>query len=267
MGLLKRLHLKGLRIQKKLRQLGRRPGEYERLVMILGCQKSGATTLLTMFEYDHRTEIFGEDSVLTGEEAERLRLRPIPEVLEILKDVKAPLVLIEPKVESHRAIELLDALPRSRIIWILRDYRSWLEAHLQRFSSQNRYLKILLERSGDWRAEGTSEQVRSLVREFYTPDLSRENCAAIIWYARNVLFFEQGLDRDERVTIVRYESLVQDPTGTLNRVYRVLGLEPAPVAAAKVVRGRTIGMPNEIELNPTINGHCAALQEKFDRLR
>lgn len=238
--------------------------EYERLAVILGCQKSGASTLLNMFEYDRRVEVFGEDTAITGDGKDRLRLRPVPEVLDILKRADAPLVLIEPKVESHRAAELLNTLPRSRVLWMLRDYRIWLDAYLGRWTGQSQYLRIFLEHPNDWRGEGASEQTRDFVRRFYTPGLSRADCSALIWYTRNILFFEQGLDFDERVFVVKYESLVKEANDTLAQIYGFLGIAPSVGKAAKVVRGRTIGRPSTITLDPDIEDQCAALLEKFN---
>lgn len=246
---------------KKMRQrLFLRSEEYCWFVSVLGCQKSGASTLLNLLERDIRTRIFRESSIFTETGQRRLRLRPIPKVLDLLSRQPVPLVFAEPKVESHRANELLERIPRTRVIWMTRGYRSWIREHLQRRSGQKRYLDVMLRDPGDWRYEAASDHVRRFVLEHYHEGCSREDCTAMIWYCRNVLFLEQNLPSDDRALLIRCEELLSDSSAVVGRVYRFLGLAEPPIRRLKVETRGFDTSKDEIRISAPLEAACASLE-------
>ena len=54
-------------------------------------------------------------------------------------------------------------------------------------------------RMAGWRGRGMSDETWQLVRKFDDPNLNEATGAALQWYCRNILDFEQHLENDQRV--------------------------------------------------------------------
>jgi hypothetical protein len=86
-----------------------------------------------------------------------------------------------------------------------------------------------------------------------------------MWYYRNQLFFEQGFDRDPRVLLVRYESLVTQPEPEFQRIFMFLGIGYRPWHSRKVV-AHSIRKARIPEIEPPVRALCDGMTEQFDRL-
>ena len=52
--------------------------------------------------------------------------------------------------------------------------------------------------------------------------MNKHDAAALFWFARNQLFFEQGLHQHPRVTMLRYEDFATDPPKAIEQIYHHL---------------------------------------------
>ncbi len=93
-----------------------------------------------------------------------------------------------------------------------------------------RQLRAAMEAPGAGRCAATGADApcqpatRELLAALYRPDASEAEGAAIMWFYRNALFFEQQLAADPRVRVVFYEDLVRHPWREVAAVYDFLGL-------------------------------------------
>jgi len=207
---------RGRRIRKALRRQAAGPtGATPDIVLIFGCQRSGTTMLLDIFDQDLDAMIYRDVGRLTTEDIETsIRLNSLDSVEREFVRCKAPLVVAKPIVESQRSQEILDRFPSARGIWIYRDYRAVAASDLKLFGEDNgiRNLKAIVDGSlKNWRAEGVSREVRATVTSHWSPNMNPYDAAAIFWYARNSLFFEQHLETHNRVQLLRYEDFVRTP--------------------------------------------------------
>ena len=69
-----------------------------------------------------------------------------------------------------------------------------------RFGDRNgiKNLRSIAEGSRNWRAEGASDHVQSIVRDRFAESMNPWDAAALFWWARNMLYFERSLDPAER---------------------------------------------------------------------
>ena len=236
----------------------------KRILLIFGCQRSGTSLLSRLCGNDLRTLNLSEDNCLTGTAESRLRLRPLAEVHETIHRIRFPFVIVKPLVESQNALRILSALPRSKAIWMFRSYKDVVNSNLKRFQRQRINLRAIYERQpNNWRAERISAETHAIVTEYFRDDISRADAAALIWYARNVLFYEQHLDEHDDVMMCRYEDLVSDPCGTMRLIYRFVGLSFPGRKLVREVDGHSLSLGRSIALNPGIENLCTQLQARL----
>jgi hypothetical protein len=200
-----------------------------RTIMVLGCQRSGTTLMLEVFDEDVRTLSFAEFSAISGVGDGGIRLRPLPEVKAQIERHRAPITVLKPLVESQHAPRLLAGLPNSRAVWMFRGFESVAVSNVTYFGQGNaeRDLRLLLTNDPpNWRGELVPDSVRTVVEARYEPDMSPYDAAALFWWARNRLFFDLGLDERPDVFLCEYEALVAAPRRVMSSIYEFCGVEP-----------------------------------------
>jgi hypothetical protein len=237
------------------------------LLLILGCQRSGTTMMLRILELDPHSRVYGELSKLTENPPQNIRLKSLPIIGSQIRRLPASPVVLKPLVESQRAHALLDYFPNAQTIWMYRHYKDVAASNLNNFGANNGLDDIRPIVEGDphnWRSESVSEPVRALLREFYPQDLSSYEAAALFWYARNSLFFEQKLERHARVRLYRYRDMVNQPKEKLREIYQMMELPfPEKIADYDISSG-SVGKGKDIHLRPEIEAHCAEMLSRLD---
>lgn len=259
-----------MRVYKDLYQranLGRH-NEKKTLVFIQGCQRSGTSMTYWIFERDLRVKIYREASDLSSQDAiERIRLNPLPAVKDTLAKDRVPMVVMKPLVESQRANELLEYFPGSKIIWLYRHYQDVASSNLKAFGKDQGIedlRPIVLQEPRNWRSEKVSQETRETIRRYFSEAMNPYDAAALFWYARNQLFFDQGLDHDPRVMMCRYEELVRRPSDVMQRLYTFIGVPYPGNKIVKDVHPQSIGKGRRSRLSTEVEGLCEALLERLD---
>lgn len=212
------------RIRKTLKSLWlsvRPRPETQRIVFILGCQRSGTTMLLRIFERDWNAQTYHEQSILSRETTS-LRLLPVAQLKEIFARRRAPLIVLKPLVESQHATALLKALPQGRAVWMFRHYRSVAASNLKKFGKRNGINDLRPLAAGEvenWRADSVPAEVRATVQAHFSENMSPWDAAVLFWYVRNALFFTQSLERHPRVRLCHYEAVLDAPLASLRDLY------------------------------------------------
>ena len=85
-----------------------------------------------------------------------------------------PLVVLKPLVESQNAPALLEALPGARGLWMIRHYADVARSNLARFGDRNagESPQHRAEGGQDWRSEGASARVQSVVRDRFAESMN-----------------------------------------------------------------------------------------------
>ena len=82
------------------------------------------------------------------------------------------------------------------------------------------------------------------------------------WWARNQLYFDQGLDRHDGMRVLRYERVRRDPGKVIESLSSYIGV-PLPVVATRRVRAPRTPAP-AADLHPRV---AAFSDEMWDVLR
>ena len=251
------------RLQREVFQRFLCPTSRKRILIILGCQRSGTTMLGTLFSNDLRAAVLQEQNIATV--GSSLRLHPWGTVNDILHSQRAPLIVIKPIVESQWAPELLEHVADSRVVWMYRDFRAVVRSNVKRFHSQIEGLRIAVEgHPPSWRNERLSSATQELQKRYYQADMSREDAAAVGWYARNSLYFEAELHKRPDVMLLKYEELVRQPQPTIADVYKFIELPLPRRPIWKEVDSSSLGCSGEVAVDPELAKTCALLQQRLD---
>jgi len=235
----------------------------KRIVFIVGCQRSGTTLLTHIFERDRDSRVFGEWSRLSSQDAdEGLRLNSLDDVGRTFSQVKFPLIVAKPLVESQRIRELLGCFGNSTALWLFRHYSDVASSNLAEFGLENGVndLRPIVDAApGNWRSEGVSEETRAEVRRLFREDMSAVDAAALFWYTRNRLFFDLELADHPGIMMLRYEHFVSDPVTVMNDVYEFIGRPFPGPHVVEEVRASSVGKGKRIELSDDVRALCEDL--------
>jgi hypothetical protein len=226
------------------------------LLHLLGCQRSGTTMLTDVLDGDPQVRVHGELEDLFDRVPRHHRLKDIAEVRGRLLRSGASLDVVKPLVESHRAAELLALHPDAVAVWMFRHYSGVAMSHLKRFGDdvgRSNLEAIVDDDRADWRNAGITPGLRATVRQLYSRDMPPHDAAALFWYCRNTLYFEQQLDSDERVRTCEYDHLVTEPAAVLDALARWVGIEPPAVG---MVHDRSVGNGRDLDIDPVVRGLC-----------
>jgi hypothetical protein len=85
-----------------------------------------------------------------------------------------------------------------------------------------------------------------------------------MWYLRNVLFFEQGLDADRDTLLVSYEDLVQHPEPEFRRIFDFIDL-PYDLWHSRKVVATSVSKRPPPPIDGGVRDECERLLDRFQR--
>jgi len=246
-----------------------RPNE-RRVVLIFGCQRSGTTMLQqTFLDRSWRVLILEEhDHRLVGPEPgpEETAWQEYPTVLRRIRRLPFEVVAAKPLVESASATALMDAFGAVKAIWMLRHYPEVARSNVSRFGIDNPYRDlepIRCRDALDWRYRGMTEETWEKVSASLNRRLTPYDAAALFWWTRNQLYFDQRLWEDDRIRILRYERACNQPGEVIRTLSEHIGLALPLDSIATRVRARPLH-PETRELDPDVERLCRTLWGAFE---
>jgi hypothetical protein len=206
-----------------------------------------------------------ESELITGE-SDPLRLNQLVGVNRYLSGLHAPLVVLKPLVESQRAPELLADLTDSKIVWMVRHYRDVAASSVRAFGDRTAISDIEMLLTNDppnWRGEFVPDQTRKTVEELFTPASRPIDAAALFWWSRNMLLFQQDLNGRDDVRLVSYEDLVDRPVEVMRGLYEFAGISPEEQSLGRGVHRHALDRGHDLTLSPEVEELCHALYERL----
>jgi hypothetical protein len=243
------------------------PSDQRQVVLILGCQRSGTTMLQqTFLDRSWRVLILEEhDRRLVGNVPGEAKWLDYPTVFARIRRLPFEVVAVKPLVESDRFKELMDAAGTGRAIWMLRHYEEVARSNLRCFGPENPYRDLQPFRSGDaldWRYRGASQETRDTVIELLDDGLEPLDAAALFWWTRNQLYFDQRLWEDDRIRILRYERAATGSDEVIRALSHYVGV-PLPLhSIAAKVRPQP-GTSSKGGLKPEVERLCQEMWDSF----
>jgi len=256
---------RGSRLRKFVAQRLRAPSADPRTVFVLGCQRSGTDMLMSVLDAAPDTWTYGEDAPAAFRD---FQLRPLEVIDGLVRRNRGEIVAFKSICDSHRADELLDRYPRSRVVWIYRDYRDVANSAVRKWGEHQKDIMRWIHRRDferlGWRGERLSADFVAWVDALAPESLSPHEAAALFWILRNRFFFDLGLDRRGDVLLVRYEDLVHHPRLGAERIFRFLGVgfQERYVAG---LRTSSVGKRHFPGAREEIVRTCEELTERLDR--
>jgi hypothetical protein len=230
-------------------------------VFVAGMQRSGTNMLMDLLERSIATEVFHERD---GRAFDNYRMREREVVRRLRDGSRSSVFVIKALCELDQISSLMADFAPAKVVWIVRDFRDAVSSALASFGNFGKQVARVAEDRfvDDWRAQGMSAETHELVRRLHHPAMSEASAAALIWYFRNVLFFEQQLERDERVMLVAYEELVRDPERICRRMFEFAGLNYSDWITRHVFSSSVRCKPGP-DLEPGDTAVCLELTARF----
>lgn len=255
------------RNKKKLYQSILSKKDRQSILFIVGCQRSGTSMLLNIFDRDLDARCFGEFSELSASDTQgKIRLNSFGLVQKEFAAVRAPFIVAKPLVESQNVLELLDTFPNSKALWMFRNFRDVASSNIKHFGIRNGIndiKPIVTNEPDNWRSENVSAHVRETISRFFSEDMPPYDAAVLFWFARNSLYFDLELDQNPRVMLSYYEDFVLDPAKYMQEVYRRVGQPYPGMQLTADVHSRSRKKGKDIELSPEVEQIAQGLQDRL----
>ncbi len=240
----------------------------ENRLLILGCQRSGTTLLSKLFDEVFSCAVYGEYSAFSNQDTYRLRLNDLSSVVEALENIKIPTVILKPLVESQNANVLLESIPQSSVIWMYRNPFEVASSSINKFGIHEGAINKIRPLYDSefaknpwttWLTEKVNPEHIEHFRPYFDLAMNPNDAAMIFWYLRNVQYFENSLQGNERVMLLNYEQLLLHGKEISAKISRFLGRK-IDLNVAKVER-QTAAL--ELNVDSAIQSKCFELYERF----
>jgi hypothetical protein len=252
---------------KAIYQILGKEAEQKIIVFIVGCQRSGTTLMTDIFQRDIRSQVFGEFSQLSSLDPRKIRLNPLPSVENVIDQIKAPLIVLKPLVETQNIIGLMDHFKNSKTLWMYRYYKDVAISNIRKFGIKNGIMDlkpIAMNESKNWRNERASKETRQIVLDYFSDDMNPHDAASLFWFVRNKLFFDLNLQKRIDVLPVKYENLAFRPSDVTKGIYRFLSIDYPGNKVTRKVHSSSINKGKSIQLRPEIEKLCEDLYAKLE---
>lgn len=240
------------------------PRPLAQYVFVAGMQRSGTNLLMEVLDASAATQVFHETDPRAFE---RYEMRDEAVIRQLARQCPAPVMAVKALCELDRIKHLMDAFTPAQTLWVVRDWRDSVNSAIKSFGNfVPQWQRLAAGDTSDWRGCGMSSATRELLAALYRPDASEAEGAAIMWFYRNVLFFEQQLAADSRVRVMFYEDLVQHPMREVAAVYAFLGLPGFNAAKARRIHAHSVKRRSPPDIAPAVVALCDELLTRFTAL-
>jgi Sulfotransferase domain len=252
-----------------VRSVVRAPRDRRMIFFIFGCQRSGTTMLQqTLLNRSWQVLIMEEhDRRLVGDTPQETKWQEDSIVFGRIRALPFEVIAVKPLVESYRAAELLETAGSATAVWMLRHYRDVARSNLRRFGLENAHRDLqpfLAGETLDWHCRGATEETRERVIELARNGLEPLDAAALFWWTRNQLYFDQHLSEDERFRILRYERMCSSPEDVIQSLSDHIGISLPIRSTISRIRSQRATAPPVDGLDPRIEQLCAEMWDSFD---
>ncbi len=238
------------------------PQHRTRPVFLVGCGRSGTSMLVRQLDKSWQVEVYHEDNPAAFKQ---YRLREFGVLDVLVERSKAPAAVFKPILSTTQTPLLLAHFPDIRIVFPFRHYNDVINSSLKKFGVENRINHIrswMADDFGEFAVAPPPEATKAMVRRLWRPDLNPESGAALYWLFYNQLFYDLGLDNDDRAFLIRYETLVTEPRSQFVALSQFLGLKFEERMIAGIFAS-SVGRDDAPAIDPTIQAACEALYQRL----
>jgi hypothetical protein len=251
-----------VKLRRRIWQRWKNPAGFAVPAFLVGCGRSGTSMLVYHLSKSWQTELYNEDNPAAFN---KWRLKDFALIEDLVKSSNARVVLFKPILDTYQIRNFLTHFPSSRAIFAFRYYDDVINSSIKRFGVMNRINHVNVWIEEDFREFSEApppEATKEFIRERWNPTLSPESGAALYWLFQNRLFLDLGLDREERVKLVRYESVAADPFNEFQSLCQFLGIDFDPKISEGVFSS-SIKRDPAPNIDPCIREECEALWKQL----
>ena len=260
---LERLEYRMFVLIKYLVQLLSGKSKNKSVVFVAGVQRSGTNMMMDVVERSFETDVYHERD---SRAFDNYQMKPVEDIRRLYRGSRAPFFVIKTLCELQDLTKLMQEFAPAKAVWVLRDYNDVVNSMLVSFDHQAEQVRRIAKYrvSDGWLSRGMSDDTYDKVKSLVTENIDDTSAAALSWYFRNILFFEQGFDKDNRVLLVKYEDLVTDAETHFSQLFSFLGLKYSKRISSKVFSS-SIRRREAPVINPEIARLCDSLSARFDQ--
>jgi hypothetical protein len=225
-----------------------------RVIFLSGVQRSGTELCMDLLDLSFHTGVYHESDARAFED---YRLRSLPVLQDLIRRSSAPTVVFKCLLDNDLLSDLMASIPNSKTIWVFRHYGDMINSFVRSWpEGRARIDDIVKDRNaGGWRGRGMTDATHELLKRVYRVDLANADGIALFWYYRNQLLFDQELDSDERVLLLQYDALVQEPKAYIEEIEAFCGIRILSYAASRVYKS-SVRKEDSPRIAPEIKALC-----------
>jgi hypothetical protein len=242
-----------------------RKQEQQRL-FVAGMQRSGTNLVMEVIEHSLSTDVYHEYDVRAFKD---YKMRSPDEIEQLVARSRAEHFVIKSLCELDELSELMDRFEPARTVWIVRRCDDVVNSMLRSFKNMAAQVHRIMDDKDDeeeWLAHGMTDDTYERVAACVGEDLTDGDASALQWYFRNMLFFNQGFEQDDRVCLVFYEDLVTQPEVEFGRVFAFAGIDFRSDYVSKVST-RSIRKNQPPQLSEPVQRLCDELYKRFQAVK
>ncbi|MGD8325980.1 MAG: sulfotransferase [Sphingomonadales bacterium] len=238
-------------------------GERE-TILVPGVQRSGTNMLMDVLDLSLETDVFHERDPRAFDS---YHLRPYVRQMELRDTSHARFFVLKALLDSEKTSELLSFLAPAKAVWMYRNYDDMVNSNLRNWPGGRNQIEDLMRdpfKTG-YRAWGMTEETLRLIKRHYEPGMDDASAIALFWYYRNQLFFDQQLDENQNVIVLKYEDVASEPEPTLKWLCEKLDLDFTPRMASQI-HAKSIGKRKPSEIRLDIRKLCDQMLLRFEEI-
>ena len=210
---------------------------------------------------------------------ENYRIKNHATIRRIINKDKNKYLIFKPVNDLQQADQLLSIFPSTKAIWIYRDYNAVVNSAVSKWHDAQKKIilwlvdnygknsKDILDGNENSQYVTYMEKIKidtvSTIKELASKEMTNEDGAALLWYVRNKIYFDLGLQSDNRVLLMSYENLVTNPGEKLKKIFDFIGCSFS-TEYTKNVRTSSLGKKYAFDLNSEIDKICSVMLKRFN---
>ena len=239
--------------------------DVKKSILIVGTQRSGTNLLMDVLERNFKTDVYHE---IDKRAFDNYLMKPTVDINLLKENSKTEFFVIKGLCEAQKTDILLEQLSPAKAVWVIRNFNDVINSMDISFKSTVEVFQQIQvdKKAGGWRTEDISEETYQLIKTLVNPGLTNKSASALLWYIRNILYFEKEYDKNSNIKVLNYHDLVLDPEGTLADIKRFTGLPCKPFMSA-MINSKSIKKNAEPLIDEDIRDLCSSLWERFMQLQ